>query len=118
MSRISILKHSVRTAAAALVFVGLLSPANATYQHDSVSVFPDLPISTTADHADGKSASSAVARRPSIMLTSRLPWLAPVGHRQPHRADVPQSEAVSAWERQQQQFDQELDRRLIICRGC
>lgn len=50
--------------------------------------------------------------------TARLPWSAPVGHRQPHRADVPQSETVSAWERQQQRFDQELDRRLVICRGC
>lgn len=50
--------------------------------------------------------------------TARLPWPAPVGHRQPHRADIPQSEAVSAWERQQQRLDRELDRRLIICRGC
>jgi hypothetical protein len=118
MSRISILKRSVRTAAAGLVFVGLLSPANATYQHYAVSVFPDLPISATADHADGKGTNSAVARSRSIVLTSHLPWLAPVGHRQPRRADVPQSEAVSAWERQQQQLDQELDRKLIICRGC
>jgi hypothetical protein len=105
MSRISILKRSIRTAVAGLVFVGLFSPANAAYQHDAVSVFPNLLISATADHA-------------STVLTSRLPWLAPVGHRQPHRADVPQSEAVPAWERQQQQFDQELDRKLIICRGC
>jgi len=50
--------------------------------------------------------------------TSHLPWLAPVGHRQPHQADVPQHEAVSAWERQQQQAERELDHRLIICRGC
>lgn len=50
--------------------------------------------------------------------TARLPWPAPAGHRQPHRAAVPQSETVSAWERQQQRFDQELDRRLVICRGC
>ena len=81
-------------------------------------VFPDLPISATADHTDGKGTNSAVARSRSIVLTSRLPWLAPVGHRQPHRADVPQSEAVSAWERQQQELDQELNRKLIICRGC
>ena len=107
MSRISVLKRSIRTAATALVFAGLLSPANATYQHDAVSVFPDLP-----------DAKAAVARNRSMMLTSRLPWLAPIGHRQPHQADVPQPEAVSAWERQQQQLDQELDRRLIICRGC
>ena len=105
MSLISILKRSIRTAAAGLVLVGLLSPANATDRHDAVAVFPDLPISATADHA-------------STVLTSHLPWLAPVGHRQPHRADVPQHEAVLAWERQQRQFDQELDRRLIICRGC
>jgi hypothetical protein len=113
MSRISILKRSIRTTVAAVVFVGLLSPANAN-QPDAVSVFPDLPISATADHAGVKAA----ARGPSLELTSRRPWLAPVGHRQPHRADVPQSEVVSAWERQQQQFDQELDRKLIICRGC
>ena len=105
MSRISIVKRSIRTAIAGLLFVGLVSPANATYQHEPVEVFPDLPASATADHA-------------SAVPTSHLPWLAPVGHRQPHRADAPQSEAVSAWERQQQELDQELDRNLIICRGC
>jgi hypothetical protein len=115
MSRISILKRSIRAAATALVLVSRLSPANAAYQHESVSVFPDLPISTTADRADAK---AAVAKRRAIVLTSRLPWLAPVGHRQPHQADVPQSDAVSIWERQQLQFDRELDHRLIICRGC
>jgi hypothetical protein len=118
MSRISILKRSISRTAAGLVLVGLLSPANATYRHDAVAVFPDLPISATADHTDGKGTNSAVARSGSIVLTSRLPWLAPVGHRQPHRADVPQSEAISAWERQQQELDQELNRKLIICRGC
>ena len=105
MSRISILKRSIRTAIAGLLFVGLVSPANATYQHEPVEVFPDLPASATADHA-------------SAVPTSHLPWLAPVGYRQPHRADVPQYEAVSAWERQQRQFDQQLDRKLVICRGC
>jgi hypothetical protein len=105
MSRISILKRSIRTARAGLFFVGMLSPAHAAYQHDAVSVFPDLPISATADHA-------------STVPTSHRPWLAPVGHRQPHQADVPQHEAVSAWEHQQQQADRVLDRKLIICRGC
>ena len=105
MSRISILKRSIGTAVAGLVLVGLLSPANATYQHDAVAVFPDLPISATADHA-------------SMVLTSHKPWLAPVGHRQPHQADVPPYQAVSTWERHQQQLEQELDRKLVICRGC
>jgi hypothetical protein len=105
MSRISILKRAISTARAGLLFVGMLSPAHAAHQYDAVRVFPDLPTSQTADHA------------PPV-LTAQLPWLAPVGHRQPHQADVPQHEAVSAWERQQQQFEQELDRKLIICRGC
>ena len=105
MSRISILKRLLSAAAAVAVLAALLSPANATYRQDPVAVFPDVSISAATDRAP-------------IVLTSRLPWLAPVGHRQPHQADVPQQGAVSAWEHQQQQFDQELDRKLIICRGC
>lgn len=102
MSRTSILKRSLSAVA---VLAALLSPANASYRQESIAVFPDLSISAATDRAP-------------IVLTSRLPWLAPVGHRQPHQADVPPHEAVSAWEHQQQQFDQELDRKLIICRGC
>jgi hypothetical protein len=105
MSRTSILKRSVSAATAVAVFAALLSPANATSRQESIAVFPDLSIGAASDRAP-------------IVLTSRLPWLAPVGHRQPHRADVPQQGAVSAWEHQQQQFDQQLDRKLIICRGC
>ena len=103
MSRISILKRSISTAVAGLIFVGLLSPANATYRHDTVAAFPDLPISATADHV------SAVLTSHALACSGR--------HRQPHQADVPQHKAVSAWERQQQQAE-ELDRKLIICRGC
>src|ERR1700745_3565236 len=105
MSRTSILKRSLSAAAAVALLAALLSPANAAYRQDSIAVFPDLSISAATDRAP-------------IVLTSRLSWLAPVGHRQPHQADVPQHEAVSAWEQQQQQFDQELDRKLISGRGC
>ena len=84
-------KHS-RSIAAALVagvaLFGLLSPAAARNQNN-----------------------------PGV-LTSQLPWLAPIGHRQPTKADVPQNEVLSAWERQQQVLDVELDRKLAICRGC
>ena len=118
MSRISILNRSISASAVGLVLISLLSSASAASQRDAVSSFPNLPISATADHDDGKQANSAVAQNRSMALTSRLPWLAPVGHRQPRRDEVPQSEAVSAWERQQQQLDQELNRKLIICRGC
>jgi hypothetical protein len=64
------------------------------------------------------SAAGAGGPQDASALTSQSPWLAPVGHRQPTRADVPQDEMLSAWERQQQVLDAELDRKLIICRGC
>ena len=83
--------HSASVAAALVAGValfGLLSPAAASDQND-----------------------------PAV-LTSHSPWLAPVGHRQPARADVPQNELLAAWERQQQDLDVELDRKLVICRGC
>ena len=85
-------KRSIRVVAAAaagVVLFGLLSPAVAASDQNSPGV-----------------------------LTSHSPWLAPIGHRQPARADVPQTEILSAWERQQQDVDVELDRKLIICRGC
>jgi hypothetical protein len=64
--------------------------------------------------------SPAVAsdRNSPAVLTSHSPWLAPTGHRQPTRADVPQNDGPSAWEREQARLDAELDRKLIICRGC
>lgn len=114
MFRISTLTPSIRAAAASLVLIGLLSPANAAHQHDAARVLSDRAISARPDHA-GDQAALAGSR--SMVLTSRLPWLAPVGHRQPRRDDVPQP-FTSAWERQQQQLDQELNRKLIICRGC
>jgi hypothetical protein len=88
---ISSKNHSASVAAALVAGValfGLLSPASASDQNN-----------------------------PAV-LTSHSPWLAPVGHRQPGRADVPQNEVLSAWERQQQALDVELDRKLVICRGC
>lgn len=91
MSTILIAKRSNRFAAAVLasgVLLGLLPPAMASNQNS-----------------------------PAV-LTSHSPWLAPTGHRQPTRADVPQDEILSAWERQQQVLDVELDCKLLICRGC
>jgi hypothetical protein len=85
-------KHSTSVAAAAaagVVLFSLLSPAMAASDQNSPAV-----------------------------LTSHSPWLAPIGHRQPARADVPQDNILSAWERQQQDLDVELDRKLVICRGC
>jgi hypothetical protein len=64
------------------------------------------------------SPAAACDQNNPAVLTSQLPWLAPIGHRQPAKADVPQNEVLSAWERQQQVLDVELDRKLTICRGC
>ena len=113
-----IVERSTRYAAvvaAGLVLFGLLSPTTVTAQQRA-SVATDLSVSATA--TDG--ASHAVAAKPdrngTTPLTSHLPWLAPVGHRQPRRADVPQEEACAARARQQFRLDKELDRKLIICR--
>src|SRR5258708_9688485 len=91
MSSISISKRSTRfaaVAAPAVVLLGLLSPPP--------SSDPNTPA----------------------VLTSHSPWLSPTAPRQPARADVPQNEILSAWEREQQVLHAELDRKLIICRGC
>jgi hypothetical protein len=63
-------------------------------------------------------AMAASDQNSPAVLTSHLPWLAPTGHRQPTRIDEPQDQVLSAWERQQQELDAELDRKLVICRGC
>jgi hypothetical protein len=101
--------------AAGLVLFGLLSPTAATARQ-SASAVTDLSVSAPA--TDG--ARHAVAARPdrngATPLTSHSPWLAPVGHRQPRRADVTQDEVSAARERQQFRLDRELDRKLIICR--
>ena len=64
------------------------------------------------------SPAAASDQNSPAVLTSHSPWLAPTGHRQPTRADVAENVPLSAWEREQQRLDAELDRKLIICRGC
>ena len=63
-------------------------------------------------------AMAASDQNSPAVLTSHLPWLAPTGHRQPTRTDEPRDQVLSARERQQQELDAELDRKLVICRGC
>ncbi|QOG21545.1 MULTISPECIES: hypothetical protein [Bradyrhizobium] len=105
MSHRSNQTRSIRSAVAGFLMIGLLSPAHATDRSTSLDGLPDLP-------------SRVAERLASAEPTSHLPWLAPVGHHQPSRADAPQSDALSALEREQQQRDRMLDRKLIICRGC
>src|SRR6516225_8661170 len=80
-----IVERSTRyVVAAGLVLFGLLLPTTVTAQQRA-SVANDLSVIATA--TDGR--SHAVAAKPdrngTTPLTSHLPWLAPVGHRQPRR---------------------------------
>src|SRR5580704_9203372 len=101
--------------AASVVLFALLSPTTATAQQDRVSALTELSVGAAAKNANNSHVAVATPdRNGPTALTSHLPWLAPVGHRQPRREDVPQNEASSARERQQQL----LDKKLIICRDC
>src|SRR6266566_8916002 len=93
----------------------LLSPTTVTAQQRA-SVATDLSVSATATDGGSHAVAAKPDRNGTTPLTSHLPWLAPVGHRQPQRADVPQDEASAARARQQFRMDKELDRKLIICR--
>jgi hypothetical protein len=94
---------------ASVVAIGFLSPAAAAERQDIVAVFPDILVNN---------GSHGVVDAPATTLTSRLPWRAPIGHRQPRQTDVPQDDGISAWEREQDRLNRELDRKLVICRGC
>jgi hypothetical protein len=43
---------------------------------------------------------------------------APVGHRQPRRSDMSEPVQASPVDTELRRLDEEIDRKLIICRGC
>ena len=104
--------------AVGVTLFGALVPALAAGKQENVDVFPDLQASTNVDNDKNYVAIPVPARNRALDLTSQLPWRAPIGHRQPRKADVPSPEVLSTWERQERRLDAELDRKLIICRGC
>ena len=113
-----IVERSTRYAAvvaAGLVLFGLLSPTTVTARQRA-SVATDLSVSATATDGASHAVAAKSDRNGTTPLTSHLPWLAPVGHRQPRSSDVPQNEASAARTRHQFRLDHELDRKLIICR--
>ena len=101
--------------ATGLVLFGLLSPTAVTARQRA-SVATDLSVGATATDGANRAVAAKPDRNGTTPLTSRLPWLAPVGHRQPRSSDVPQDEAHAARARHQFRLDNELDRKLIICR--
>jgi hypothetical protein len=43
---------------------------------------------------------------------------APIGHRQPRPTDIPEAAQTSPGDAELLRLDTEIDRKLIICRGC
>ncbi|WP_426436634.1 hypothetical protein [Bradyrhizobium genosp. P] len=43
---------------------------------------------------------------------------APIGHRQPRLSDIPEAAQLSPLELELRRLDEEIDRKLIICRDC
>jgi hypothetical protein len=99
-------KRSIRFAAAFAVAVILFDSSWPAKAMTNRNRFSDLAANMTAK------------RTTASALTAHLPWLAPVGHRQPRKIDVPQNQDWSAWALEERRLDKELDRKLIICRGC
>jgi hypothetical protein len=52
------------------------------------------------------------------MMFADLSRQAPIGHRQPRRGDMPDPTQGSPEAMESRRLDKEIDRRLIICRGC
>ncbi|EJN10586.1 hypothetical protein PMI42_06073 [Bradyrhizobium sp. YR681] len=43
---------------------------------------------------------------------------APIGHRQPRPSDIPLAAGPSSADSELRRLDEEIDRKLVICRGC
>jgi hypothetical protein len=74
-------------------------------------------------HAHAKPAAQQAAIPPSLQTDiasqlARLPWSAPVGHRQPRAADLHMDAELSPDQVRLQQENDAVDRKLTICRGC
>ena len=101
---------------ATLVF-GSASPLLAAGNVKSCGVVSDAPIVGAAGNAPSVVTATSPGSDADIGIR-RLPWQAPVGHRQPKVVDVPRDTQLSAFEAEQRRLDAELNKKLVICRGC
>jgi hypothetical protein len=105
------MRHSTSLVAAAFVFGSTLS-----------STAGDGKLSKTAADTRAEAAvqGSAVTKPPrhddSATQIARLFRQAPVGHRQPRAIDTPESTQISPVP--SEPLDDEINPKLIICRGC
>lgn len=97
---------------ATVVLFGLLSIATVMAQ-EMTNPLTDPPVKVAAI---GNAAATTPAGNGANAPTSHRPWLAPVGHRQPRRADVPHDEGFAARASEQLLLDKVTDQSLIICR--
>jgi hypothetical protein len=109
------IKYAAVVAAGVALF-GLLAPPNATAQRSELCSLGDVSPSTPAADSNSEVRVSGFGQESDRDLTSRLPWLAPVGHRQPRLVDVPPDISVTPRERAQARLNAQLDQKLIICR--
>ena len=107
--------HGLAVAAATLVFAAtstVLAASNAS-QSCQAGAGPGTGSQTSRIVA----ATNPINERAAFGL-GRLPWQAPIGHRQPRTSDVSIGTQLTPFESEQRRLDAELDRKLVICRGC
>jgi hypothetical protein len=88
-------------------------------------VAASLLFGSVSGLARDRSATSAVRDQPNSsglvvdpLKYARLFREAPVGHRQPRPSEVPETTELSPRELELRRLDEEIDRKLVICRGC
>jgi hypothetical protein len=113
----SIKHHNVALFTAALVF-GSVSTAVAAGNESQFDVAADVCADGGGADARNAAAAGCSGENDAAEQASRLSRQAPVGHRQPRADDVPANTQLSPGEFEQRRLDQDLDRRLIICRRC
>jgi hypothetical protein len=107
------IKLSIAFAAAAFAFGSTLSVTAGA---------GDLAGAAADTRAKGAARSLAVVKPPrhddSATMIAELFRQAPIGHRQPRAIDVPENPQLSPADLEQRRQDEEINRKLIICRHC
>jgi hypothetical protein len=106
-----------KLAAIATLVFGSASPLLAASNVRSCGIVSAAPVDGSAGNA-ARLAAVTPPRNDADMGIRRLPWQAPVGHRQPRVIDVPRNAGLPSFEAEQRRLDAELDKKLVICRGC
>ena len=111
-------RYEVLVTAAALAF-GLASTVLAADDRVTSNIVRVAGGDSRTGSKAGKTVIVASDQKDDPKLrTSRRPWPAPTGHRQPRVKDIPENLRLSEFEPEQRWLDKELDRKLEICRGC